>query len=703
MNTMTEYPHKYITAILSILLVSSANSASLTEEPADTVKSHELNEVVFTESREIYKDDHVVLFLSNANRKFGTNALDAISSLNRFQTSLNATALTSWDRSSVFILINGVPSTAIELRSYRSSDIKNVEYYQEAPPQYRIYTTGPIVNVIIKRKHDRLYSGYFNAQNAVNTAFGDNQADLSYTDSLNQFRVGYYLSYRNTKHNESIRQFDYSPTLKTRYEDTQNYKGEYHKWNASYQRYQGNHLFNARVYYITDQGSEPTHGIGTIMDHTGIYSGLSARNTRSRANTGAVDLYYNYNTDNGKIFAINIVNTFGSSRSDSYRSLSFASPYDYMDYNVGTNVRNSTYSLIADALFAKPMLGGRFQASAQYEYNSLSQKAQDNRYRPSSHSGMASAGFYWSKNAFYFYPILALDMDEISNGITMSNIEVNPFAQISAGWRPSGKLKGVSANLSLAYMNIAPQLNQITESYTYLDQWMISTGNPDLRPYHHSYAILYLNYFHPNGRDYIGLKIVPQYASKLINPVIVPDDGYIIRQLQNLPYYIKNQVYLSGAWHPFQWLEISPYAELYTYRTKTPNQALQHNYIRYGGNITFSFDNWEATLAANSPTRDYYGDFVSRGSAQYAAIVQYKYRSWSFGAEYHYSGVNEYRKSNVGEFSYLDRTDRKQSRYLCQLTATYSFSIGRARNHAQKILNNSSSETGLNSEQKAKQ
>ena len=127
---------KYV--IAAVFIVGTTMHLYAEVEPTDTVKSHELNEVVFTESREIYKDDHVVLFLSNANRKFGTNALDAISSLNRFQTSLNATALTSWDRSSVFILINGVPSTAIELRSYRSSDIKNVEYYQEAPPQYRI-------------------------------------------------------------------------------------------------------------------------------------------------------------------------------------------------------------------------------------------------------------------------------------------------------------------------------------------------------------------------------------------------------------------------------------------------------------------------------------------------------------------------------------------------------------------------------------
>ncbi len=41
----------------------------------------------------------------NDNKKFGTNALDAVSSLELFQTAINETKLVSWDRQNVFILI----------------------------------------------------------------------------------------------------------------------------------------------------------------------------------------------------------------------------------------------------------------------------------------------------------------------------------------------------------------------------------------------------------------------------------------------------------------------------------------------------------------------------------------------------------------------------------------------------------------------
>lgn len=691
-----------IVVVVLALIVSVADNVSATEA-ADTVKSHELNEVVFTESREIRKDDHTVLLLSDDNRKFGTNALDAISSLNRFQTGLNGDKLVSWDNSEVFILINGVPSTGIDLRSYQGSDIKNVEYYAVAPPKYMMYTKGTIINVIIKRRHDRLYSGYINTKNAVTTGFGDNQVALTYADSLNQIKAGYYLSYRDVHHIDNLRTFDYSPSLATRYDDSRHYTGAYHKWNASYQRYQGNHLFNARVYYVTDRGGEPTHGTGTIMDGTGIYSGISASNTKEHSNTGALDLYYNYNTDNGRTFAINVVNTFGSSRSDSYRSLSFASPYDYLDYNVGTNVRNHTYSCIVSAMFTTRMLGGQFQAGSKYEYSRLSQKNGDNKYTPHTHDEFLNAGIFWKKNDFAFFPALGANLLNQTTDGSRSNTDINPFVQLYGAWQPTGKLNGLYVTLKAVYADIKPALSQLTGSYTYMDQWMLSAGNPHLKSNVHIYTPLDIMYFQPGSKNRIGLKIQPYYIRNFIQPVIHNENGYIISQSQNIKYYFQNYIYLNGSWSPVKWLELAPYMSFTTARFDTPNRKVRENVFRIGGSVIFSLDKWEARLAANYPTHDYYGDFSSRGSAQYAAIVQYKYRGWSFGAEYHYSGVNEYRKANIGNFSYLNRTDWKPLRYLTQLTVTYSFSVGRARRHADRLLNESSSETGLRGDHKVQE
>lgn len=149
---------KVLTIISLLFLVLNGNA----QESLDTIKSFTLSEVVVKAERIIHKGDHDVLYLSNDNKKFGTNALDAVSSLELFQTAINETKLVSWDRQNVFILINGVPSTAYDLRGYKGEDIKNVEFYSIAPPQYMSLTAGPVVNIVVKKRHDRSYTGYFN-------------------------------------------------------------------------------------------------------------------------------------------------------------------------------------------------------------------------------------------------------------------------------------------------------------------------------------------------------------------------------------------------------------------------------------------------------------------------------------------------------------------------------------------------------------
>lgn len=107
-----------------LILLCICNLNVYAQEITDTTRVYALEEVVVKAERIIHKGDHDVLYLSKESKTFGTNALDAVSSLELFQTSINETKLISWDRQNVYILINGVPSTAYELRGYKGDDIK---------------------------------------------------------------------------------------------------------------------------------------------------------------------------------------------------------------------------------------------------------------------------------------------------------------------------------------------------------------------------------------------------------------------------------------------------------------------------------------------------------------------------------------------------------------------------------------------------
>lgn len=156
-------------AILILLLLLSVN---LMAQKTDSIASKvDLNEIVVTARKTISKGDHELIFMSDKNRSFGTNALDAVSSLAQFKTDINASNLLSADRKSIYVLINGVPATPNELRSYKGDDIKCVEYYPVAPAQYMTITSGPVANIILKNRIDRFVSVDISTSNSVNTGF----------------------------------------------------------------------------------------------------------------------------------------------------------------------------------------------------------------------------------------------------------------------------------------------------------------------------------------------------------------------------------------------------------------------------------------------------------------------------------------------------------------------------------------------------
>lgn len=75
-----------ICAVVALVMTGNATFASEPSDSTATATSDttgvvSLNEVEIVAERVIHKGDHEVLLLSDENRTFGTNALDAISSL----------------------------------------------------------------------------------------------------------------------------------------------------------------------------------------------------------------------------------------------------------------------------------------------------------------------------------------------------------------------------------------------------------------------------------------------------------------------------------------------------------------------------------------------------------------------------------------------------------------------------------------------
>lgn len=692
--SITEFV-KHLLLIIACL-AGCCVAARAQSEQNDSVKTRILDEVEVTVDAEIHKEGYDILTLSKYNRNFGTNALDAVSSLNRFRTTLNATSLTTFDNSAVFILINGVPATAMELRAYKGSDIKNVEFYSVAPPKYMTFTTGPVANIVLKKRYDRLFSGYFNLSNSVNTGFGTDQASLIYRDSLNQVKVDYFVDYRNLHPITVRKRYDYSPETHSEYNERQRYVGAMHTATAAYQLYKTHHLLSAKLAYTANPRKESATGERYHNAYGESSSSTSGSLLKSNSNSVALDLYYNYISKKGNLLALNVVNTLGKSSSESalWNAEAKAAPAA-ADNRVESLTKNESYSLTANTVYGLYIRRTWVSFSGRYRYHELSQRFGDSRFKPLSHEGTFNAGMMWRKNAFSIVPNVGLQLLGQRDAVA-SSTDLLPYARIYADWWPGGKIKGFTVQLTLSMNNMAPPLSLLTAASSYIDYSFISKGNPDLDKYTQYRGKLSVAYYAPDGKNMVAFALNSYYSHHPIASVITKDGATPVLQPTNLRYSFKNSAYLNATWYPVGWLEISPYTELYTFKHNTPSQRIRDVYFRYGGSVAATYRNCTFLLAANSPTKEYDGDLCEYGSPQFAAVVEYKYRNWSIGAEWHFSGKDEYTKSDSPLFRYKVTKDWKPLHNLIQITASYSFSIGKARRHSNKYINESIDGDDLN-------
>lgn len=675
--------------IISILLLMLSSSLVLKAQNKDSIDSKiDLQQVVVTAKKVVRKDDHEVIFLSDKNREFGNNALDAVSSLSHFKTDFNANSLLSADRKSVYILINGIPATANELRSYQAEDIKNVEYYPVPPAQYMTVTTGPVANIVLKKKVDSFVSADIYTNNAVNTGFGTNQLGLTYADSLNQVKLNYIIDYRDIH--------DLSQTSTYNYANQNEYIGKNNKYKgamqiveAMYQRNWKKQLFNFGLTLTKDLNKQNEPTAASIMDQGERMSVNSDNILKNKLYSIAANLFYKYSFSDKKSLAFNIVNTYSYSTLDNRIEENSANKVTTETVHFDNHIN----SLIGNLVYETSFWGAQWDMGDRAEYKKLNQHNLGNTESSSSTSNFLYLGMNKRLNRFRIHPTVGVNYVKTKTEERNTHNTI-PYLRLYTDWWGEGKLEGFSVQMTTLVNTVSPTSAQLTQSPTYQERNLVSIGNPLLKPYWQGGITLYLLYFGKND-NYFNFSYAPSIAHHPFATTLYIQDGMAISQPQQISNVVKHNLSVTGSWHPFSWLEIAPYIEYYHTSYNTLVQHICLPYWRFGGGITFPMKHWEIGLYANSPTKEAEGDLIEHGSAQYAAKMQYKYRNWSFGLEYHYSGHNEYTIGTSKDFNYKKLMDWKPLHNLIQITASYSLSRGKQHEHEGKTLYNESDDYGF--------
>ena len=680
---------------LTITTATAQESTASQEAPADTTAARELKEVVVEGERIIHKPGCDILLLSDQNRKFGVNALEAISSINYFKTSIGGHDLTSYDGQSVLITINGIPATGYDLCAYSADEIKSVEYYAVTPPEFMSETDGPVINVITRKPRKHMVSGYFDLANAVSTLSGVNYGNLTYADSLNRVQASYRIGYNNFGDVEENSIFRYAPDHVAQYAKTGKLVSTWHTLDLVYQRDQGPHMFSATLSGLYEHSDEHTEGTANIVEADVTANGTSLDLAKANAKSLALRLYYRLRLGGGRTFAFTVANTLGQSGSDATLRRNVAPPYDALNYDVSSITDNNTYALGAAAIFMMPLPNGQFSASARYGYTRLRQTNMGDLTHPSTHNAYAFAQYVWMKSGFSIIPSLGVtairDCLPVGNNNTFM-----PLVMLNASWRaPKGLLYGWLARLNYSMPTYTTNLGNMTDSYSYIDNGFIAAGNPDLESYSVHRSTLSVEYMSPDGRNSLRFATFPSYARHPMARVLTDIDGMMVRRMENIRYSYSNGFSMSAAWHVLPWLELHSNIDYHYRRDVMYDRRVSFSQWRLCGGFTVSKGHFEASASFNPPVKNIDGDLFKRESTQTVGRLRYKLNNFSVACRYLHYSQNNYTIGRSADFSYKIDTSRKACNHFVEIVLTYSFSKGKQTQHDNPMLYEGSSETGL--------
>lgn len=632
------------------------------------------------------------IYFSKKNRNVGTNALEAIASVPQFSKNMMNDELETIDKKKLLILIDGIRASSRELAVLQSDDVKNLTYYTNPPARYAFENVGGVLDIQTRKKRNKLFTAYLNTKNSFTTGYGTNSLNLIYRDSLNSLSAYYLIDYRNLNDNRRNNEYQY-PTSSNRYIGLPGkYKGAYHIGRLTYQRNQGNNLFNIRFSYRKDPGIEKYGQQAFISVNDSILNGFSNKDLKSDYDSWSLDLFYSKALSKSRSFSINMVNTYYLSDSKQLLSRT-VDEYKQMNYHYKNEFNNKSYSLIVDAIYSDRLWNGNWNIGTYFMFKDLKQTFNGVRNPYISNK----RGYVYTDYSNYIGKLsytLGVGLEDIS----YSGINENDFNY----WvfRPSLVL-AYQPNRNLAFRfnsRIQPQVpstGYLTNSMSSIDEFFYSRGNPDLKPYYTFTNGLDMQVSLMDGKFYMAPSFYYNYSRHPFAPVLQKEGEYIYLQQMELDNIRHWGASMSSSYAIAKFLTIQPFYAYTHYEYDTPNNSVSHDIHNLGVGLQMSLGKWQMSWYGNIPFKTVSGDTYNKLGFNTTASILWKHKSISIGADFIYNPYPSRISAQIDGFSYSEETVWGNFKNLVDVKFTYRLSKGKARKHKSKNRNNSDSDSGL--------
>lgn len=652
-----------------------------------------LDEVVVTADMVNRFADHKDYILTRSDKQQFPTAIQAIQSLPKIMVS--DLTVSSSDGKGVKILINGVPSSSVDLASIPSENISKIKYYSQPPIQYSNMGLGAVINVITKKQTGG--SIMLNTLNAVTTGFGNDVASLKYNWGHSTLGVMYNINYRNYNDRRLDEYISYSldgdQYTKSRTGRKSPYAYEQHMAELSYSNIKmDDYVFNAK-FSLGALNRRCSSVQDFVMNRLGTdIMGTAASHDKDKYLNPSLDLYFN------KVFGrhelnLNAVGTFYDS---SYN-------YDYAEsgiddgFNTETYIETDKYSIIGEGRYGyviNPKT--KFILGVRYAYNTASQKNSDEST---------------ATNEFYTYAGLNGMLGKKWNYSLSLGLNGNYFKDINGKnhnyyyFRPQLNVAYFidrSSELTLNYEvnTLNPTISQLTFNPYYKDIDYLYAGNPDLKP-QNSHSIS-LSYFKGFRKFIINPEVSYIYGKSQIAPVFSATDGVIKETIGNLKWMQYYKASLFMQWMPFanNLLRLRLYSEVMHTRNCYKGHEWNHTGYTIAPSVYLNYKKWSAEIFYQTETEMLSGHILTTRPSM--AKVEVSYRpipTMTIGLGIRYPFYDSWKQTqktygaNVISTSNVERI--KNNANMVYVNFIYNLPFGKPSKSPKQKITNTDKDSGI--------
>lgn len=663
----------------------------LKERPLD------LDEVVVSASLVKRFADKKEYRLTSAEKSRYSSALSALEFLPKIQ--VLDQSVSSVDGKAVKILINGIPSTPIDLSVISPEDIAKIDYYTQPPVQYSNMGLGAVINVVTREKQNGGSVGV-NTQNAVTTGFGNNVVNFKYDWGHSQIGVTYNINYRNYNKRVLDEEMAYS-VGGTDFEKRKSgrnspYAYEQQMAEISFNIAKAdNYLFSAKLSF-----NSLNRRRSSVQDILSSVDGKESHKTgesqdKDKYLSPVMDMYFSKSFGSKHELIVNLVGTYYKSDYDyEYQELQEAEP----DFETATLIHTDKYSVIGEVLYTYKMKTANLYAGARYMYNNSIQNNLPSNNKITAHEIYSYLGITGMWGDRFNYSISAGVNNNIFTTIENKTYNFTYFRpQVKLGYfiDPSSDLM---FNYEINTEN--PSVSSLTYNPYYKDPNYIFVGNPRLTPSNnHDFSVSYFKGF---KKLVINAEVGYSYTKDAIASIFQSDHTNIIETFGNLDDAQNMKASLFLQWYPFanNMLRLRLYSEVFHQINKWGASKWDHTGYSIIPSVYLAYRQWGLQVFYQTQKKSLIGQTTRNIPSMASVEFSYKpIKNLTLTGGIRYPFYDSWKQvTSVSGTSLLRRTETERivnNANMVYVNLVYNFSFGQSESGVKLKMQNRDKDSGI--------